>query len=122
MKLSKAATVDEFIAEAPAEARPTVEQIRKIVKAAVPDAEETMSYGKPFYKYHGYMTGVTLYAKWLGVEIFDGLTDADHEELEALGYVCGSKTFRVAYGQEVPAEILTRLARAQAKQNEAKRK
>lgn len=120
MKASKAKTVDQFIAEAPVETHETLQAFRKIVKAALPDADETISYGKPFYKYYGYVVGVTLYAKWLGVEIFEGLSDDDHEELEALGYVCGSKMFRVMYGQEFPVEILTRLVKAQAQRNKAK--
>jgi len=120
MKASSVSTVDQFIAKAPAEARPTIEQFRMIMKQALPDAEETISYGKPFFKYHGYVACVTIYAKWLGVEIFDGLSDADREELESLGYQCGSKTFRVAYGQEYPVAVLARLVQAQAKRNQAK--
>ncbi len=120
MKASSAKTVDEFITEAPAEARPTIQEIRDIVKRAVPDVEETMGYGKPYYKYHGWMTGVTLYTKHLGIEIWDGLSDDDREELEALGYKCGSKNFNITYGQEVPVKVLTRLVQAQAKRNETK--
>jgi uncharacterized protein YdhG (YjbR/CyaY superfamily) len=121
MKGSSAANVDEFIDESPAEARPIVEQIRKIVKAAVPDVEETMGYGKPYYKYHGWLTGVTLYTKHLGVEIWDGLSAADRNELEALGYKTGSKNFNISYDQSVPADVLTKLVQAQAKRNEAKK-
>ncbi len=117
MKASKAKTVDEFVAEAPAEARPVLEQIRKIVKKAVPDAEETMGYGKPYYKYHGWMTGVTLYTKHLGVEIWDGLSDKDRNQLEALNYKAGSKNFQIQYHQAVPAELLTQLVKAQAERN-----
>ncbi|HWB39362.1 MAG TPA: DUF1801 domain-containing protein [Candidatus Saccharimonadales bacterium] len=120
MKASKAPTVDAFIAESPAEARPVIEQIREVVKAAVPDVEETMGYGKPYYKYHGWMTGITLYTKHLGVEIWDGLTDADREELESLGYKTGSKNFQIQYDQAVPAELLTRLVKAQAQRNQQK--
>lgn len=120
MKASSAKTVDQFVAEAPVGARETIETIRKIVKAAVPGVEETMGYGKPYYKYHGWMTGITLYTKHLGVEIWDGLSDGDREELEALGYKCGSKNFNITYGQEVPAKVLTKLVQAQAKRNEAK--
>lgn len=120
MKASSAKTVDEFIAEAPVEARATVQEIRKVVKNAVPDVEEIMGYGKPYYKYHGWMTGITLYSKHLGVEIWDGLSDDDRKELEALGYKCGSKNFNITYGQEVPAATLTKLVQAQAKRNEAK--
>ncbi len=120
MKASKASTVDQFVAEAPAEARPVLQKIREVVKSAVPDVEETMGYGKPYYKYHGWLTGITLYTKHLGVEIWDGLSAEDREELEAAGYVTGSRNFRINYDQEVPVEILTKLVQAQAKRNKAK--
>lgn len=121
MKASSAKTVDEFVAQAPDEARPTVNKIRAIIKAALPGVEETMGYGKPYYKYHGWMTGIALYTKHLGVEIWDGLSDSDRQELESLGYKTGSKNFQIQYDQEVPAKILTRLVKAQAKRNETKR-
>jgi len=66
------------------------------------------------------MTGVTLYGKHLGVEIWDGLSDADREELEALGYKTGSKNFQIKYDQAVPTELLARLVKAQAERNEQK--
>src|ERR1700755_3476132 len=100
MKASKAKTVDEFIAESPAEARPVLEKIRVVIKQAVPDVDETMGYGKPYYKYHGWMTGVTLYTKHLGVEIWDGLSAKDREDLEAQGYKTGSKNFQIQFSQE----------------------
>lgn len=120
MKASKAKTVDEFMAESAPAARPVLKQIRKVITAAVPDVEETMGYGKPYYKYHGWMTGITLYTKHLGVEIWGGLSDRDREELEALGYKTGSKNFQIQYNQEVPVDLLTRLVKAQAKRNEQK--
>jgi uncharacterized protein YdhG (YjbR/CyaY superfamily) len=120
MKASKAKTVDEFVAESPQEAHAVLGQIREIVKAAVPDVEETMGYGKPYYKYHGWMTGVTLYTKHLGVEIWGGLSADERKELEALGYKTGSKNFQIKYDQDVPKELLTRLVQAQANRNEAK--
>jgi uncharacterized protein YdhG (YjbR/CyaY superfamily) len=121
MKASKAKNVDEFVAEAPAEARPVLEQIRTIVKRAVPDVEETMGYGKPYYKYHGWMTGVTLYTKHLGVEIWDGLSAADREELEAHGYKTGSKNFQIQYNQAVPEDLLARLVKARAERNKQRK-
>jgi uncharacterized protein YdhG (YjbR/CyaY superfamily) len=120
MKASKATTVDAFVAEAVPNARPVLEKLRKVIKAAVPNVEETMGYGKPYYKYHGWMTGITLYTKHLGVEMWDGLSDEDRDELEALGHKTGSKNFQIAYDQEVPAELLARLVKAQAKRNEQK--
>jgi uncharacterized protein YdhG (YjbR/CyaY superfamily) len=120
MKASKAKTVDEFAHEAPEEAQSVLNQIRTVIMAAVPDAEETMGYGKPYYKHHGWMTGITLYTKHLGVEIWDGLSETDREELEALGYKTGSKNFQIRYDQAVPGELLTRFVQAQARRNEQK--
>jgi uncharacterized protein YdhG (YjbR/CyaY superfamily) len=120
MKASKAKTVDEFVMEAPVKARPVLEQIRAVVKRAVPDVDETMGYGKPYYKYYGWMTGVTLYTNHLGVEIWSGLSDEEREELEALGYKTGSKNFQIKYDQNVPVELLTRLVQAQAHRNKLK--
>lgn len=122
MKASKAVTVDQFVEEAPAEAVPVLQKLRTVIKQAVPGVEETMGYGKPYYKYHGWMTGITLYTKHLGVEIWDGLSDSDRKELEAAGYKTGSKNFQIIYDQEVPAELLTRLVKAQAERNEQKAK
>jgi len=42
MKLSKAKTVDEFVAESPVESHRVLAQIREVVKQAVPGVEETM--------------------------------------------------------------------------------
>lgn len=120
MKASKAPSVDEFVKEAPAVARPVLEQIRVIIKKAVPEAEETMGYGKPYYKYHGWMTGVTLYTKHLGIEIWGGLSSDDRKELEEMGYKTGSKNFQVLYDQEIPKATLVRLVQAQAYRNKNK--
>jgi uncharacterized protein len=120
MKASKALNVDEFAKEAPAHARPVLEQVRMLIKKAVPEVEETMGYGKPYYKYHGWMTGITLYTKHLGVEIWDGLSSEDREELEKLGYRTGSKNFQIQYIQKIPEKLLTRLVKEQAKRNERK--
>lgn len=120
MKASKAKNVDEFVAEASAEARALLENLRKVIKSAVPDVEETMGYGKPYYKHHGWACGITLYTKHLGVEIWDGLSDADRKELEAAGYKTGSKNFQIQYDQAVPTDLLTKLVKAQAKRNEQK--
>ena len=86
----------------------------------MPNVEETMGYGKPYYKYHGWMTGITLYTKHLGVEIWDGLSDEDREKLEGTGYKTGSKNFQIRYDQAIPAELLIGLVQAQAKRNETK--
>ncbi len=52
-----AKTVDAYLKAAPDNLRPRLVQLRKIVKTMVPDAEEGISYGMPYYKYKGALVG-----------------------------------------------------------------
>ena len=45
--------VDAYIAKAPDFAKPIVEYVRETVHSAVPEVEETMKWGTPFFEYKG---------------------------------------------------------------------
>lgn len=45
--------VDAYLASAPKELRPVLENLREAIKTAAPKAEEVISYQIPTYKYHG---------------------------------------------------------------------
>ena len=51
MRTVKNAKVDEYIANAPEAAQQMMKQIRAAIRATVPEAEEKVSYGMPFYEY-----------------------------------------------------------------------
>lgn len=54
--------VEEYIASQPEDVQPVLEQLRRIVRKAVPRAEEVISYNIPTYKLHG--TAVLYFAGW----------------------------------------------------------
>jgi uncharacterized protein YdhG (YjbR/CyaY superfamily) len=47
------ASVDEYLSQIPEEARAALEDLRKTIKTAAPDATETISYQMPTFKYRG---------------------------------------------------------------------
>ncbi|MBM3935432.1 MAG: DUF1801 domain-containing protein [SAR202 cluster bacterium] len=49
----KPANIDEYISTLPAKSRETLEAIRRMITAAVPEAAETISYGMPTFNYRG---------------------------------------------------------------------
>ena len=49
--------VDNYLIDAPSEARTMLRKIRSIIKNTVPQAEEVISYDMPAYKYHGMLVG-----------------------------------------------------------------
>ena len=50
---AKPADVDGYLAALPDQARDTLLRLRGVVKAAAPDAVESINYGMPAYKYQG---------------------------------------------------------------------
>jgi uncharacterized protein YdhG (YjbR/CyaY superfamily) len=45
--------MDEFLAMVPEEARTALEKLRKTIRAAAPDATESIGYGVPMFKHQG---------------------------------------------------------------------
>ena len=57
MRNYSAKDVDSYIASSGREAHPTLEELRKLIKSTIPGVEEGISWGVPFYKYHGVLAG-----------------------------------------------------------------
>jgi uncharacterized protein YdhG (YjbR/CyaY superfamily) len=53
MEKRPAATIDEYLAVVPEPARTTLERMRAVIRSAVPEATEAISYGLPTFKYQG---------------------------------------------------------------------
>ena len=47
------ASVEEYLASFPDDVRPVLEEVRRAIRAAAPEAEETIAYNMPTYKVDG---------------------------------------------------------------------
>ena len=114
--------VDSYIANSAREARPILKEIRKIIKATIPKAEEGISWGVPFYKYHGELAGFAAYTKHISFGFgADVLQSKDRKMLEEKGYKTGKGTMQIKFDQKVPTTTIKQILIAKAKMNEAKR-
>jgi len=52
-RMRAAKNVDQYILSAPVETRIVLRKVREAVREAAPDADESISYGLPFYSYKG---------------------------------------------------------------------
>jgi uncharacterized protein YdhG (YjbR/CyaY superfamily) len=120
MKNYKAETVDNYITSAEPKARPTLEELRKLIKTTVPGAEESISWGIPFYKYHGLLAGFSAFTNHASFGLAFVLDGKVRESLERKGYSTGSKTVQIRFDQRVPATEIRQILKAKAKANEAK--
>ena len=113
--------VDSYIAASSWEARPKLQELRKIIRSTIPNAEEGISWGVPFYKYHGLLVGFAAFSKHVTFGLVTVLQDADRKILEEKGYFTGKKTIQIKFDQKVPTSIIRQLLKTKAKMNETKR-
>jgi len=121
MKMSKPKDVDSYIANSGREARPKLKEIRKIIKSTIPKVEEGISWGVPFYKYHGVLLGFAAYKNHVSFGFCVVLQSEDRKMLEKKGYITGKKTIQIKFDQKVPTTAIKQILKAKAKMNEAKR-
>lgn len=119
MRKYNAADVDEYIASAEPVAQPTLRELRKVVLATVPDAEERISWGVPFYRYHGLLGGYSVFTNHVSFGLAFALSAEIREALEKKGYKTGSKTVQIKFDQKVPVGDIKKLLLQKAKQNQA---
>jgi len=120
--MDKPNDVDSYIASSDEKAQPHLREIRQIVKATLPEAEEAIRWGVPWYRYHGMVAGVTAYKNHVTLEIWaDELQSVHRQMFEDQGYKTGKRTVQIRYDEEVPTAAIQTVLKAQAEANEARR-
>jgi len=121
MRNYTAKDVDSYIASSGIEARPKLKEIRKIIKSTIPKVEEGISWGVPFYKYHGILVGFAAFKNHVSFGFADILQSKDRKMLEEKGYISEKKTIQIKFDQKVPTTVIKQILKAKAQMNEAKR-
>lgn len=115
-------TVDEYIASRPAAARKALRKLRGIVRKALPDAEEAISYQIPAYRLHGRI--LVFFAGWSEhYSLYPAgsrLSPALKKELAA--YKLSRGTIRFELSRPIPESLITRIVKFRAKEAAEKAK
>jgi len=121
MENNNSKEVDEYIAKQTEETRLLLQELRKIIKSTIPQVDEEILWGYPFYKYHGILAGITAYKKHVSFQVADSLQSEDRKILEKNGYTTGQKRIQIKFDQKVPTTEIKQILKAQAKINDAKK-
>lgn len=105
----KPQTVDEYIAAQDEAVQPRLRELRSIIHAAIPDAEERISWAMPTYRKGRNLIHFAAFKKHLGLYPGDEAVAAFAKELAACDVSKG--TIRLPYDRELPAELIRRIAR-----------
>jgi len=108
---AKPKTINEYLAPLSSEQRTTLEKLRKAIKAAVPKAEECISYDIPGFRLEGKM--LVSFAGWANHCAFYPGSHAlkvHQDELKAYGTSKG--TIRFKTNNPLPATLVRKLVKS----------
>jgi uncharacterized protein YdhG (YjbR/CyaY superfamily) len=115
---AKPGNIDEYIANLPPEKRSVLEQIRRTIRAAAPDAEEAISYRMPTFKQNGILVHFAAFTNHIG--LYPPISgDASLEK--AIELYAGEKgNLRFPLDRPIPYDLIERIVKHQVKKNLAK--
>ena len=116
--------IDEYIAGFQTDVRKVLEKIRKTIRKAAPDAEETIKYQMPTYILEGNLVHFAAFKKHIGFyPVPRGVAEF---EKELSVYEGDKSTARFPLDQPPPIDLIGRIVKFRVKRNlekaEAKRK
>src|SRR5204862_1182077 len=117
---SKPGTIDEYLAPLSPDKRAALQRLRKIIRAAVPDVEECISYQLPAFRLDGRML------MWFGASANHcafypgGVVAACKDELK--DYDTSKGTIRFQADHPLPAIVVRKLVKARIDRNAAKQR
>lgn len=107
------ATIDEYIAGFPTHVQAILQQIRMAIRAAVPEAVETISYQMPAFTLGGRsLVYFAAFKRHIG--LYPAPTGVDEFAAELALYGAGKGTLKLPLDQPIPLELAAKLARYRA--------
>lgn len=112
-------SVDDYLAALPEERRAAVQELRRTISAAAPEATELISYQMPAFRSHGQFL-----VSYAAFKNHYSLFPASEAVVEALGeelrpYLAGKGTIRFRADEPIPAALVTRIVKVRFAENSA---
>ena len=112
-------TVDGYLAALPKEEREVLEELRRSIRSAAPEAGEVISYRIPMYKQHGDVVGFAAFKNHLSLFVTDSpVREKFAEELEP--YKVKNTAIHFSVDNPLPADLVKRIVKERVAENEAR--
>jgi len=108
-------TIDAYIASCPRDVQPILEEIRKTIRKAAPEAEETVKYQIPTFTLKGNLISFAAYKRHIGLyPAPEG--DAEFNHRLAV-YKTEKSTLRFPLDRPVPYDLISEIVRYRVSDN-----
>ena len=114
-------SVEEYLASLPEERRAGVEDLRRTINAAAPEATESIAYGMPALRSHGgqFLVSYAAYKKHYSLfPASEGVVDTLGAELTP--YLAGKGTIQFPADRTIPAALVTKIVKVRVGENQAR--
>jgi uncharacterized protein YdhG (YjbR/CyaY superfamily) len=109
------ATVDEYIEAAPYDVEPRLVEMRRVIRAALPDAEETISYNIPAYKQDGVVVvQFAGFTEHTSLSFFPTAATYAKFAEELAPYKTSKSAIRFPLAEPLPVDLIDEIARFRA--------
>ena len=117
---AKAQTIDEYLAPLPVDKRAALEDLRRAIQAAAPQAVECISYGMPAFRLGGRML-VALGAAARHCAFYPGSRPIEAHREELTAYDISKGTIRFAPNRPLPVALVRKLVKTRIAEHQAGR-
>ncbi|MBL8141708.1 MAG: DUF1801 domain-containing protein [Acidobacteria bacterium] len=111
-------TIDDYIAESPEVVRPILEEIRRVIRLAAPDATEVISYRMPAFKGRGILVYFAAFKAHIG--IFPPVSGEPALERAIAPYAGPKGNLKFPLDRPMPYDLIERIVRLRVLQDAAK--
>lgn len=113
----QAKDVDEYLAALPQDVRKILQNLRKDIKAAAPDAEELISYQIPTFKYHGPLVHFVARKNYISfIVVSRSVIDTFKDELKP--FDTSGTTIHFSAENPLPSDLVRKIVELRSRENE----
>jgi uncharacterized protein YdhG (YjbR/CyaY superfamily) len=115
---SEPRTIDEYITAYPDDVQRILAKIRKTIREAAPEAQETIKYQIPTFTLYGNLISFAAYKKHIGLYPATSGTKAFNNKLSV--FRTAKSTVRFPLDKPIPFDLISQMVKLRVKENQRK--
>jgi uncharacterized protein YdhG (YjbR/CyaY superfamily) len=105
----KVETIDDYISDQPLEVQPILEELRKTILAAIPDATEKIAWNMPYFWQGKNIVGFAAHKKH--ISLFPGEAAVEKFSTELSEYKCNKGTIQLPFDKTIDYALVADVVR-----------